>query len=63
MTTKLRRLLTVEEVAVIFAVKPATIREWIKDGKLEATKPGRAYRIPRESVIQLAQIKFGDDSE
>lgn len=39
--------LTVEEAAEIVKVRPRTILSWIAEGKLQATRPGRDYRIKR----------------
>lgn len=36
---------TTDEVAAICRVKKETVREWIKDGKLNAIKRGRSYLI------------------
>jgi len=44
-------LKTVDEVATLFNVKPTTIREWLKDGRLKGTKLGRQWRI-KESDLQ-----------
>ena len=49
------RIFTVKEVAEYFSVTPRTICQWIDLGNLPATKPGRGYRIPAESVIKLIQ--------
>lgn len=38
-------LLTPEEAAKILSVSPATIREWIRTGKLQARKAGRLWRV------------------
>jgi excisionase family DNA binding protein len=56
-------LLSVKEVAPIFGVEEATIRIWLREGKLEGTRPGKNWRIKRTSVEALAQTKFGDDDE
>lgn len=39
--------LSVDDVAKVAKVEAQTVREWIKAGKLRATKPGREYRIKR----------------
>lgn len=57
-----KKLVTVKEAAEIFEVQPFTIREWCRDGRLEAIKPPgtKAWRIPRESIDKLVQIKYGE---
>jgi excisionase family DNA binding protein len=44
--------LSVDEAAKIALKKPATIRDWIKDKRLKATKPkgSRQYLIAREDL-------------
>jgi excisionase family DNA binding protein len=56
-----KKLVTVREAALIFEVKEITIREWCREGILEAIKPPgtKAWRIPRESIEKLAQKKYG----
>ena len=43
-------LLTVDEVAAFLRVKPATVYEWAKDGKIPASKIGRLWRFRRDDV-------------
>jgi len=45
-----KKLLRPDEVAAFFQVTKKTVYSWIKSGHLEAVKPGRAIRIPREAV-------------
>jgi excisionase family DNA binding protein len=42
--------LTILEAAKFAHVHPCTIREWIKDGSLKASRVGRVYRIRREDL-------------
>lgn len=49
-------LLTVKDVAARFGVTIATVRRWIKDGRLRARMPGgqkAGYRIPESEVERL----------
>lgn len=57
-------LLKVSEVAKMFGVQPATIREWIRTGLLHAVKIGKGHywRVPTSAARQLAQKKYGDES-
>jgi excisionase family DNA binding protein len=56
-------LFTVEDVATILRVRPATIRKWIKRGNIPAitlphkdgTPAWRRYRIKNETVERLIQ--------
>lgn len=38
-------LLTVDETAEMLRVQPATVRGWIRSGKLRASKFGREWRV------------------
>jgi len=44
---------TCKEVAEILKLSLETIWDWIRAGKLPATKIGKSYRIPKEAVDQL----------
>lgn len=39
------RLLTPEETADRLSMKPRTIREWLRSGKLKGVKTGKNWRI------------------
>lgn len=52
-------LLTVEEVAKIFSVEAYTIRNWIKQDKIKATKLGNLWRIQRSEMIRFANQEYG----
>lgn len=54
------RFMSVSQVADMFQVTPYTIREWIKDEKLDAVKLGSRWRIKYSSVCKLANIKYGE---
>lgn len=58
------RMYKVSEIASMFNVKPYTVREWIKDGRLEAIKlpTGREYRIPESAMQKLANSMYGSAS-
>jgi excisionase family DNA binding protein len=50
------RLLTVKEVAERVGVTIATVRRWIKDGRLRGNMPGgqkAGYRIPASDVERV----------
>lgn len=44
------RLMTVEEVARYLRVRPSTIYEWAKEGKIPAAKVGRLWRFHQEEI-------------
>jgi excisionase family DNA binding protein len=47
--------LTIKELAAILRVDHKTIRNAIKDGRIEAVRVGRAFRIPADAIDQLAK--------
>ncbi len=54
---EIQKLYTVKEVSELISVGPATIKNWIKAGRLEAIKMGQAWRFTEEMVQDL--IKNG----
>lgn len=42
--------LSVKEAADVFKVRPKTVRRWIAEGNIPASKIGRGYIIPMEAV-------------
>ena len=48
---KVEQLFTVEDAAKVLLVKPTTVREWLKAGKLKGMKMGRLWRV-RESELE-----------
>ena len=57
-------LLTPERVAQLFAVRPKTIRDWLKRGRLKGMRAGRLWRI-RERDLEsfLAAVRDDTDAE
>lgn len=54
-------LLKVATVAKMFEVRPYTIRQWIKDGKLKAVRlDGGHYRVYQSEVRRYANEKYGE---
>ena len=43
--------LTVRQVADVLSVRPATVRAWLRTGKLPGVRIGRDWRIP-SNVVQ-----------
>ena len=49
-----------KQVAEMYAVQPETVVDWIKRGLLPGTvKIGTRWKIPRSSVLALAESKYG----
>jgi len=46
-------ILRVEEVATLFQVKEATVREWIKEKRIPAKKIGKRWFVSSEVVKQF----------
>jgi excisionase family DNA binding protein len=51
--TKLNMLLTINQVAQRFNLRPNTIRVWIMQGKLKSVKIGGARRIEESEADKL----------
>lgn len=49
-------LLTTAQVAARLAVDPSTVRRWIEDGRLPATKPGGQHRIDPADLDELLHV-------
>lgn len=43
-------ILTLQEAAQLLKISDATLRNWIKNGKIPALKEGRAYRIKKVDI-------------
>lgn len=54
--------LKVSDVAAMFGVESATVREWLRDGTLEGIKIGKGHywRISTAAATALAQKRYGD---
>ncbi len=53
------RLITLDEVAERMRVSVPTVRRWIKDGKLPATKPGGVYRVRGRAFEEFVEKHTG----
>lgn len=51
-----QELLTVDAAAEALKLHPKTVLRFIREGKLKATKVGRAFRIARKDVNALAGL-------
>lgn len=52
------RFYSTAKVADMFGVTPATIRNWIKEGKLRALRINNRLRVERASVRELANHMY-----
>jgi excisionase family DNA binding protein len=52
-TERIREILTPDQAADYLQVDRETIYRYIRSGKLDASKLGRSYRIPRQSIELL----------
>lgn len=53
--------MTTEEIGKIFNVGPATVRDWVKVGKLKGVKlDGRNWRVLRSEMIRFANERYGE---
>lgn len=59
----LSSLLTVSDVAQLFAVSEKTIRRWIAAGRLPAVRLGRLVRISPKSLSEYIKLSGENDNE
>ena len=58
-----KQVYTIQEVAQLLRFSEQTIREWARDGRIKAVRPGlRAYRIPVAEVERLLAQFMIDES-
>jgi len=50
---------TIQEVADVLKVAYLTVYRWIQDGKLEAVKAGKQYRITQSQINKFLKNKNG----
>lgn len=53
-------ILTVQEVADYLKVKAATVRRWIREGKLQAYRFGNSWRISRGQLTEFMEKNKGN---
>ncbi|MGN0787082.1 MAG: helix-turn-helix domain-containing protein [Christensenellales bacterium] len=46
----MEKFLNCKQVAARYGVKVSTVWEWIREGKLQAIKIGKSYRITAEQI-------------
>ena len=50
-----QQLLSTDEVAVVLAVRPKTVRRWITEGELPAVKLHRQWRVRLDDLDHLLE--------
>lgn len=53
------RLLSVPRVATLFDVKPDTIRDWLKSGKMRGVKINGKWKVAVSEVKRVGSAKYG----
>jgi len=53
------KLYTTDEVAEICRVSTHTVRRWLREGVIEAARPGRAYLISESTLKKHLEEKHG----
>lgn len=61
MVNKSLDVYTLEQVAEAFEMHPQTLRRYIKEGKLQASKVGARILISRDSIIKMLDENVIDD--
>jgi len=51
----------VDAVADMFGVAEFTVREWLRDGKLEGFKVNGRWRVKQEAIDKLANNLYGKE--
>ena len=52
---RMAELMTTAQTAKYLQLSERTIRQWIKDKKLPASKPGKAWRIKKSDIDKLVK--------
>jgi excisionase family DNA binding protein len=45
-------------IAEMFDVTPYTVRQWVREGKLKATKVNRSWKVRRSEAVRFANEKY-----
>ena len=58
LTSEISELLTIKEAAKLINVHPNTLRNWEREGKIQAVRIGsrRDRRYPKQTIWELCQI-------
>lgn len=55
--------MTVEEVAEYLRIRPTTVYEWAKSGKIPAVKMGRLWRFESEEIEAWVKTGINEQSD
>ena len=59
----IKELYSTNEIANIFRVSRITVFNWIKSGKIKATKIGRNYVVPHSSIVEKLGERLGTEKK
>lgn len=57
---EIEQLYTTGSISQMFEVSTETVRNWIKDKKLEAVKVGNSWRVPKSALIEFVNNRHGN---
>jgi excisionase family DNA binding protein len=60
MTATQDRLLSTTEVGELLGVKPLTVREWARTGRIDAVTVNRLWRVRNSIVQKIAKEGLGE---
>lgn len=52
---KYHELMFVDQIAEALDTQKTTVYQWIREGKIQAVRIGRFYRVPKSSLIAFLQ--------
>jgi excisionase family DNA binding protein len=52
--------LTIEEAAALIKIKPATLRLWLREGRMKGYRAGARWRIRREDLEAYLARALGE---
>lgn len=53
-------LRSVEYVAKVLDFEEATVRQWLRQGKLKGVKVGGVWKIPQVELVRFVNERFGE---
>lgn len=56
MTLKYPITITLKQTQEMFNVKVGTLRQWIREGKIKATKPGKEVLVYTDSLVKYLKV-------
>ena len=58
-----KEYLTVEDISEMLGVAPDSVRQWIRDKRLKATRPGRQWLVKREDLEKFLKERTNIQDE